>query len=88
MSDTLPQEAPPPTDGAALLNDVEAFHRRFNIFPTEAAYVAVALWDAHAHLLDCFDSTPASRFCPPSRAAASRGRWKWSKPWCRARWWP
>ncbi|WP_405807689.1 DUF3631 domain-containing protein [Streptomyces sp. NBC_00210] len=65
MSDTLPQEAPPPTDGAALLNDVEAFHRRFNIFPTEAAYVAVALWDAHAHLLDCFDSTPRLAFLSP-----------------------
>ncbi|MFC5027779.1 DUF3631 domain-containing protein [Streptomyces sp. DSM 41987] len=52
-------------DGAALLNDVEAFHRRFNIFPTESAYVAVALWDAHAHLLDCFDSTPRIAFLSP-----------------------
>jgi hypothetical protein len=52
-------------DGAALLNEVEAFHRRFNIFPTEAAYVAVALWDAHAHLLDCFDSTPRLAFLSP-----------------------
>ncbi|MFJ1557515.1 DUF3631 domain-containing protein [Streptomyces mirabilis] len=54
-----------PTDGAALLNDVEAFHRRFNVFPTEVAYVAVALWDAHAHLLDCFDSTPRLAFLSP-----------------------
>ncbi|WP_411574177.1 DUF3631 domain-containing protein [Streptomyces fradiae] len=52
-------------DGAALLNDVERFHRRFNVFPTEAAYVAVALWDAHAHLLDCFDSTPRLAFLSP-----------------------
>ncbi|MEW1724133.1 DUF3631 domain-containing protein [Streptomyces sp. NPDC093109] len=52
-------------DGAALLNEVEAFHRRFNVFPTEAAYVAVALWDAHAHLLDCFDSTPRIAFLSP-----------------------
>ncbi|MFJ7998911.1 DUF3631 domain-containing protein [Streptomyces sp. NPDC096310] len=52
-------------DGAALLNEVEAFHRRFNIFPAEAAYVAVALWDAHAHLLDCFDSTPRLAFLSP-----------------------
>ncbi|MFF4229160.1 DUF3631 domain-containing protein [Streptomyces sp. NPDC001820] len=55
----------PSIDGAALLNDIEAFHRRFNIFPTEAAYVAVALWDAHAHLLDCFDSTPRIAFLSP-----------------------
>lgn len=54
-----------PTDGAALLDDVEAFHRRFNAFPAEAAYVAVALWDAHTHLLDCFDSTPRLAFLSP-----------------------
>ncbi|SED87885.1 Protein of unknown function [Streptomyces sp. 3213] len=55
----------PVIDGAALLNEVEAFHRRFNVFPTEAAYVAVALWDAHAHLIDCFDSTPRIAFLSP-----------------------
>ncbi|MER6517325.1 DUF3631 domain-containing protein [Streptomyces sp. NPDC001553] len=63
MSDHKPQAAP--IDGAALLNEVEAFHRRFNIFPREAAYVAVALWDAHAHLLDAFDSTPRIAFLSP-----------------------
>ncbi|WP_030258601.1 DUF3631 domain-containing protein [Streptomyces violens] len=55
----------PAIDGAALLEEIEAFHRRFNAFPTEAAYVAVALWDAHAHLLDCFDSTPRLAFLSP-----------------------
>ncbi|MFI9566500.1 DUF3631 domain-containing protein [Streptomyces rishiriensis] len=55
----------PAIDGAALLDDVEAFHRRFNVFPTDAAFVAVALWDAHAHLLDCFDSTPRIAFLSP-----------------------
>ncbi|MBK3625695.1 DUF3631 domain-containing protein [Streptomyces sp. MBT49] len=55
----------PPIDGAALLDEVEAFHRRFNVFPTEAAFVAVTLWDAHAHLLDCFDSTPRIAFLSP-----------------------
>ncbi|MFF2805755.1 DUF3631 domain-containing protein [Streptomyces sp. NPDC058000] len=52
-------------DGAALLDEVEAFHRRFNAFPHEAAYVAVVLWDAHAHLLDCFESTPRLAFLSP-----------------------
>ncbi|MEU3858072.1 DUF3631 domain-containing protein [Streptomyces sp. NPDC028722] len=52
-------------DGAVLLNEVEAFHRRFNVFPHEAAYVAVVLWDAHAHLLDCFESTPRLAFLSP-----------------------
>ncbi|MFI9242333.1 DUF3631 domain-containing protein [Streptomyces sp. NPDC053086] len=55
----------PAIDGAALLNEVEAFHRRFNVFPHEAAYVAVVLWDAHAHLLDCFESTPRLAFLSP-----------------------
>ncbi|MEU8570791.1 DUF3631 domain-containing protein [Streptomyces pathocidini] len=54
-----------PIDGAALLDEVEAFHRRFNVFPAEAAYVAVVLWDAHAHLLDCFESTPRLAFLSP-----------------------
>lgn len=52
-------------DGAALLDEVEAFHRRFNVFPTESAYVAVALWDAHAHLIDAFDGTARLAFLSP-----------------------
>lgn len=57
--------SPQPIDGAQLLNEVEQFHRRFNAFPSEGAYVAVALWDAHAHLLDAFDSTPRLAFLSP-----------------------
>ncbi|MFI9825498.1 DUF3631 domain-containing protein [Streptomyces sp. NPDC052013] len=56
---------PPAVDGAALLDEVEAFHRRFNIFPTESAYVAVTLWDAHAHLIDAFDGTARLAFLSP-----------------------
>ncbi|MFF1795661.1 DUF3631 domain-containing protein [Kitasatospora sp. NPDC058263] len=52
-------------DGAALLDAVEAHHRRFNVFPSEAAYVAVVLWGAHTHLLDCFESTPRIAFLSP-----------------------
>ncbi|WLW53248.1 DUF3631 domain-containing protein [Streptomyces sp. YU58] len=55
----------PPIDGAALLDEVEAFHRRFNVFPREAAYVAVTLWDAHAHLIDAFDGTARLAFLSP-----------------------
>ncbi|MET3986494.1 DUF3631 domain-containing protein [Streptomyces sp. PvR034] len=67
MSDHKPTVVP--INGAALLDEVEAFHRRFNIFPREAAYVAVALWDAHAHLLDCFDATPRLAFLSPEPAS-------------------
>ncbi|GGP37201.1 DUF3631 domain-containing protein [Streptomyces melanogenes] len=58
-----------PTTGSVLLDEVEAFHRRFNVFPSEAAYVAVVLWDAHAHLLDCFDATPRLAFLSPEPAS-------------------
>ncbi|MFJ5802536.1 DUF3631 domain-containing protein [Streptomyces decoyicus] len=54
-----------PINGAALLDEVEAFHRRFNVFPTEHAYVAVALWDAHAHLMDALDGTARIAFLSP-----------------------
>ncbi|MFB8350255.1 DUF3631 domain-containing protein [Streptomyces niveus] len=64
MSAPAPKSSAP-IDGAALLDEVERFHRRFNVFPSEAAYVAVTLWDAHAHLLDCFDSTPRLAFLSP-----------------------
>ncbi|MDI5971871.1 DUF3631 domain-containing protein [Streptomyces sp. SL13] len=56
---------PRPDNGAALLDEVERFHRRFNVFPTEAAYVAVVLWDAHAHLIDAFDGTARIAFLSP-----------------------
>lgn len=59
------QQSSAPIDGAALLDEVERFHRRFNVFPREAAYVAVALWDAHAHLLDAFDGTARIAFLSP-----------------------
>lgn len=62
---TTPTPEASPGDGAALLDDVERFHRRFNVFPTEAAYVAVALWDAHAHLIEAFDGTARLAFLSP-----------------------
>ncbi|MFE5871692.1 DUF3631 domain-containing protein [Streptomyces roseifaciens] len=62
---TTPTPETPTGDGAALLDNVERFHRRFNIFPSEGAYVAVVLWDAHAHLIDSFDSTPRIAFLSP-----------------------
>ncbi|MET8780226.1 DUF3631 domain-containing protein [Streptomyces sp. NPDC004589] len=63
MTDTT--RSAPLIDGAALLDEVEAFHRRFNVFPTEHAYVAVALWDAHAHLMDALDGTARIAFLSP-----------------------
>ncbi|MFB7663941.1 DUF3631 domain-containing protein [Kitasatospora sp. NPDC056138] len=64
MTDPTPPVTTTP-EGAALLDEVERFHRRFNVFPSEAAYTAVVLWDAHTHLLDCFESTPRIAFLSP-----------------------
>lgn len=45
-------------DGAELLDRVEAYLARFVSYPSEHARVAHALWIAHSHLLDAFESTP------------------------------
>lgn len=55
----------PEFDAVELLNDVEAFYRRFVAFPCDAAFVAVVLWVAHTHLLEIFDSTPRLAFLSP-----------------------
>lgn len=43
---------------ADLLDAVEDFLGRFVAFPSDAARVAVTLWAAHTHVVDCFESTP------------------------------
>lgn len=65
MTDPTPAVTTTTEDGAALLDAVEAHHRRFNVFPSESAYVAVTLWDAHAHLMDAFEATPRLAFLSP-----------------------
>jgi hypothetical protein len=44
--------------GAQILDAVERFLARFVAYPSDAARVAAVLWTAHAHLLECFESTP------------------------------
>jgi hypothetical protein len=48
----------PTQDGAALLEDVRAFVGRYCRLPSDEALTAVALWAAHTHLIDTFESTP------------------------------
>src|SRR5262245_9851192 len=62
-------------DQGALLNDVRAGERamkavynfigRFVSYPSEHARVAHALWIAHAHIIDRFDTTPRLSFISP-----------------------
>jgi len=44
-------------DGAATLNDIYAFIRRFCVFPDEHALVATTLWAAHAHMIEHFHTS-------------------------------
>lgn len=52
-------------DGAQLLADVAAFLGRFVAYPSAAAHTAHALWCAHAHLMDAWESTPRIAFLSP-----------------------
>jgi hypothetical protein len=66
--DPRPAPLPPPeSDGARLLDDVAAFIERFVALPSEHALVASTLWAAHAHGLDCFESTPRIGYLAPER---------------------
>lgn len=58
IGDAEPWEPEPVEDGARLLDDVADFLARYVAFPSLEARHAAALWAAHAHALNCFDSTP------------------------------
>jgi hypothetical protein len=66
-------KTPPPnidrSEGAALLNDIEKFVKRFIIYPSEHAPVAHVLWIAHAHLMSSWESTPRIAFLSPEPAS-------------------
>lgn len=62
---TMPWERPKPEDGASLLSDVVRFLSRFVAYPSEAAMIAHALWIAHTHLMNVWDSTPRLAFLSP-----------------------
>lgn len=54
-----------PHDGAELLQEVFDLLGRFVAYPGEAAHVAHALWIAHTHLMDAWESTPRIAFLSP-----------------------
>jgi hypothetical protein len=55
--------------GAALLDDVRTFLKRFVVYPSEHAQIAHALWIAHAHMMDAWESTPRIAFLSPEPAS-------------------
>jgi hypothetical protein len=52
-------------DGAAVLDDLHTFLTRFVAYPSMAASFAHALWIAHTHLMDVWESTPRIAFLSP-----------------------
>jgi hypothetical protein len=55
--------------GAAILNDVAAFLKRFVAYPSDNALIAHTLWIAHTHLMDAWESTPRLAFLSPEPAS-------------------
>lgn len=54
-----------PSEGGVILNDVLRYIRRFVAYPSEHAAIAHALWIAHAHFMEAWDSTPRIAFLSP-----------------------
>jgi hypothetical protein len=52
-------------EGDAALSAVYDFIGRFVAYPSEHAHVAHALWIAHTHAMDAWDSTPRIAFLSP-----------------------
>ena len=52
-------------DGAELLDEVRAYIDRFIAFPDEHCLTAVALWAAHAHMIEHFYTTPRLALLSP-----------------------
>ena len=71
QTQTPPKEPPPygSIDGAALLDEIDAFLARYVIYPEEHMRHAHTLWIAHTHLMDCWDSTPRIGFLSPEPAS-------------------
>lgn len=53
------------SDGAAVLDRVEAFLRRFIAFPDTHALIATVLWVVHTHAMHIWDSTPRAAYLSP-----------------------
>ena len=66
---TAPSVKQRPCDGAALLDDVNKFLGRFVVYPSIHAQVAHALWIAHTHVMDAWESTPRIAFLSPEPAS-------------------
>jgi len=64
-TDTATPTLPVAPGGAELLDDVAAALARYVAYPSPASCDAVALWAAHSHLVEHFDSTPRLALLSP-----------------------
>ncbi len=55
--------------GATILDDVHTFIGRFVAYPSGHARIAHALWIAHTHMMEAWDSTPRIAFLSPEPAS-------------------
>src|SRR5688572_285208 len=69
VTDVTDVTVPMGDEGKALLDDVEAFLARFIAYPSEHARVAHALWVAHTHMMQTWDSTPRLAALSPEPAS-------------------
>ena len=53
--------------GGDLLHAIAAFLGKYVAFPSQEATDAVALWTAHTHALDAFESTPRLALLSPEK---------------------
>jgi hypothetical protein len=68
MSSVLAEEnVIPLSQSPHALDLVASYLRRFVAYPSQHALVAHALWIAHTHLLDEFDTTPRLAFMSASQ---------------------
>lgn len=56
-------------DGAQILDDLVEVLARYVAFPSDGAGLAVALWVAHCHALDAFESTPRLALLSPEKGS-------------------
>ncbi len=56
-------------NGSVILDAIEGFLRRFIAYPSDDACIAHALWIAHTHTMDEWESTPRLAFLSPEPAS-------------------
>lgn len=67
-------------NGADILDAVQAYLRRFIVYPSEHALMAHTLWVAHTHRIDFWDSTLRIAFMSPEAGSGKSRALEVSEP--------